>query len=148
VSLATSTALLTDLVALVLGVSLEPRIILLLLFVVCPLLLLVGRSRIVVNDRKGRIESLLKTLLVQLHKSSLGLTVDRVSDQWGKGMSRHEIRDVTGMRCGKKVEVRDEPNRKVNLMIRGAIGSKKSRGDNGRREKEKRRRGREKRAGE
>lgn len=91
-SLTASAALLANLVTLVLGVSLEPGIVLFLFLVVKSLLLLVlsCRSRVVINEGEGRLDGTLKVLPMQLHERGLGLTVDGFADKNRDWIARHD----------------------------------------------------------
>ena len=101
-SLSALASLLTNLVTLIQGITLKPRVVLFLLLVVCTLLLLmvkegiagrVGRGLVVDEGERG-LDGALERLLMHLHQCGLALAMNRVTDQvllMRERVSRHEL---------------------------------------------------------
>jgi len=92
VSLTASAPLLANLVALVLRVSLDPRVVLFLFLVVESLLLLVlgCRSRVVVDEGEGGLDGAFEVFSMQLHERGLCLAVKGLTDEYGDWIARHD----------------------------------------------------------
>lgn len=87
VPLPPSAALEADLLALRLGVTLQPRVVLFLLLVVLALLLLL--LVLLVNDGESVVDGPFERLLVEPHQLGFALAMDRMADRRER-VARHE----------------------------------------------------------